>query len=265
MLKRGSVIFDENSNRFYIDWKSTHSYIVATLQLESVLGASKYAKGRLLDVGCGNKPFLHIFKDKIEKHIGIDLPSTRHANNEIDVYASGDNIPFENSSFDTVLTTSVLEHVKKPQKMFDEMFRVMKKDSYLILTTPCQYGLHEQPYDFFRYTKYSLKMMAEKSGFRIVYIKPIGGALVIISQLLTKYLSIFLYALLEKIRGNKIDRKEGFKNIKKNVIVQFISFVPQRLFLFLYSLGLRRIDELSAEVDPCLYVMVATKHLNTSK
>ena len=259
MINRGAVIFNEKSGKFSIDWRQTHSYIVATLQLGLVLDAAKYAKGRLLDVGCGNKPFLYVFKDKVKGHFGIDLPSTRHINPEIDAFASGDDIPFKDKSFDTILTTSVLEHVKEPQKMFDEMYRVLKKGSYLILTTPCQYGLHEQPYDFFRYTKYSLRMMAEKSGFRVVYIKPAGGAFTIISQLIAKYLSIFLYAVLEKLRGNKIDNKEGFRNIKKNNVIQLISFIPQKLFLILYNLGLRKIDDLSAEIDPCIYVMVAKR------
>ena len=259
MLKRDGVIFNENTKRFSIDWKTTHSYIVATLQLEAVLNASKYAKGRLLDVGCGSKPFLYIFKDKVESYIGMDVPYTLHINPEIDVFSSGDDILFKDSSFNTILTTSVLEHVIYPQKMFDEMYRVLKNDSYLILTTPCQYGLHEQPYDYFRYTKYSLRLMAKKSGFKIIYIKPIGGMLVIISQLIAKYISISLYVLLERLKGNKIDRTKGFQRIKKNGLIQFISFMPQFFFLILYKLGLKKIDDLSAEVDPCLYVMVAKK------
>lgn len=259
MIKRSGVIFDENSGKFSIDWRGTHSYIIATLQLDAVLEAIKYAKGRLLDVGCGNKPFLHMFEKKINNYVGIEMPSTRHINREIDVFASGQNIPFKSSVFDTILTTSVLEHVQQPQKMFDEMHRVLRKGSYLILTTPCQYGLHEQPYDFFRYTKYSLRMMAEKSGFKVVEIRPIGGMLVIVNQLIAKYINIFLHMILEKIKGHKIDRKEGFKNIKRNNVVQFITFLPQKLFLILYKLGLRKIDNLSAEVDPCMYMLIARK------
>ena len=259
MIKRSGVIFDEDSNKFSIDWRSTHSYIIATLQLEAVLDASKYSKGNLLDVGCGNKPFLHIFEKKIKSYAGIEMPSTRHINKEIDAFASGEHIPFKSDTFNTILTTSVLEHVLEPQKMFGEMHRVLKKGSYLILTTPCQYGLHEQPYDFFRYTKYSLRMMAEKSGFKVVYIQQIGGMLVIVNQLIAKYINIFLYVVLEKIKGHKIDRKEGFRDIKRNNVVQFIAFLPQKLFLILYKFGLRKIDNLSAEVDPCMYVMVARK------
>ena len=259
MIKRGGIIFDEKRKKFRIDWRATHSYIVATLQLNAVLSASKYAKGSLLDVGCGDKPFLHIFKDKIRKYVGIDMPSTLHLNREIDAFSSGSEIALKDERFDTILTTSVIEHVIEPKKMFDEMHRVLKKNSYLILTTPCQYGLHEQPHDYFRYTKYSLRMMAEKSGVKVVYIKPVGGMLVIITQLIAKYINIFLYVVLEKIKGRKIDRKDGFRNIKRNTVIQFITFLPQKLFLILYCLGLRKIDDLSAEVDPCMYVMVARK------
>jgi len=259
MIKRSGVIYNEKTKKFYIDWRETHSYIIATLQLEAVLDASKYAKGKLLDVGCGNKPFLHMFDGKIEKYVGIDMPSTRHINKEIDSFASGQHIPFKDGMFNTILTTSVLEHVEEPKKMFNEMYRVLKKGSYLILTTPCQYGLHEQPYDFFRYTKYSLRMMAEKSGFKVVEIRPIGGMLVIVNQLIMKYISLFFYIILEKLKGHKIDRKEGFRNIKRNIVVQFITFLPQKLFLILYKLGLKKIDNLSAEVDPCMYMLIAKK------
>ncbi len=259
MIKRGGIIFNERTKKFNVDWKETHSYIVAILQLNSVLNAQKYAKGLLLDVGCGEKPFLYVFKDKIKDYIGIDMPSTLHLNEDIDVFSSADYIAFKDRSFDTILTTSVLEHVIEPQKMFNEMYRVLKKDSYLILTTPCYYGLHEQPNDYFRYTKYSLRRIAEKSGFKVIYIKPVGGMLTIVTQLIAKYLSIFLYVLLEKMKGHKIDSESGFKKIKKNTLIQFISFVPQKLFLILYNLGLKKIDDLSAEVDPCIYIMVAKK------
>lgn len=259
MIKRGGIIFNKEANKFSIDWAATHSYIAAALQLDAVISASKYAKGKLLDVGCGNKPFLHVFNDKVESYTGIEVPSTLHMNNEIDIFSSGESIPFKDKSFDTILTSSVLEHVKEPQKMFNEMYRVLKKNSCLILTTPCQYGLHEQPHDYFRYTKYSLRLMAEKSGFKIVFIKPIGGMLVIVNQLIWKYFTIFLYALLERIKGNKLDREKGFRQIRKNMIIQLISFIPQKFFLVLYRLGLRKIDELSADVDPLMYIMVAKK------
>ena len=259
MIRRGAVLFYENKNKFSIDWRLTHSYIIATLQLRAVIASGRYAKGMLLDVGCGNKPFLHVFKNKIKRHIGIDLPSTRHINSEIDAFASGDDIPFKDNSFDTILTTSVLEHVKEPQKMFNEMYRVLKKGSYLILTTPCQYGLHEQPYDFFRYTKYGLEMMAKKSKFKVEKIEPLGGMMVIICQLIAKYASISIYALLEILKGKSVDKKEGFNSIKKNVLVQALIFVPQKIFMIMYDIVLKKIDQISAEVDPCLYLMIAKK------
>lgn len=259
MIQRGGIIFNEKSKKSRIDWKLTHSYIAATLQLEAILSASRYAKGKMLDVGCGDKPFLHVFDDKIKSYTGIDMPSTRHLNKEIDVFSSGQKIPFKDSAFDTILTTSVLEHVEAPQDMFDEMHRVLKKGSYLILTTPCQYGLHEQPYDYFRYTKYSLRMMAEKSGFKVVYIRPLGGMLAIVTQLIAKYLSISFYALIGIIKGRKIDRTEGFKNIERNWVIQLVTFIPQKIFMLLYDLGLKKVDDLSAEVDPCLYILVARK------
>jgi SAM-dependent methyltransferase len=259
MIKRGGILFDEKHNDFNVDWMSTHSYIASTLQLQAILEAKKYARGRLIDVGCGVKPFLHVFRKKVREHIGIDVPSTRHWNVEIDAVASGDHLPFKNRAFDTILSTSVLEHVQHPGKMFSEMHRVLRNNGYLILTTPCQYGLHEQPYDFFRYTKYGLRMLAEQSGFKVVYIKPKGGMLAIVAQLIMKYVAVSLYMVRARASGEALNAMEGFKDVKRNVVIQFVSVMPQKLFMLLYNACLRKLDALSSEVDPFIYIMVARK------
>jgi ubiquinone/menaquinone biosynthesis C-methylase UbiE len=47
-----------------------------------------------------------------------------------------EQIPFEDKSFDIVLSLWVLEHLSKPEMVFDEIFRVLKKESYFIFATP---------------------------------------------------------------------------------------------------------------------------------
>jgi len=107
--------------------------------LTSLLKAKVYAKGILLDLGCGGKPYEIIFSDIVEEYIGIDLPPTKTSNKQIkkpDVYGSALKLPFKSESFDTILCTQVLEHVPEPKKLLEEAFRVLKGDGYLIMTAP---------------------------------------------------------------------------------------------------------------------------------
>ena len=46
----------------------------------------------------------------------------------------------------------------------------------MLLSVPFFYWLHEESYDFYRYTKYALRRFAETTGFEVVLIKELGGA-----------------------------------------------------------------------------------------
>jgi len=242
-----------------ISWKETASYIAASLQLDAVKYADRWVKGRVLDVGCGEKPFFPLFHDKVLSYTGMDTPSTIHKNHNIEVYGNGAAIPFKGSQFDSVISTSVLEHVKEPQKVMNEMARTLKKGGHLILTTPFLYGLHEQPYDFFRYSKYGLAHIAKKSGFKNVNIIPFGGVMSVMFHLIGKYIAMALYGIREAIKGNRIDASGGFHAIKKSIVIQLIAFLPQGLYRLLYIMGLKKIDNLSAQFDPCFYLLIAKK------
>jgi SAM-dependent methyltransferase len=162
--------------------------------LTSLINAKSYAKGKLLDAGCGNKHYEPIFSNFVDTHVGIDLPiseSATKSEKKVDVYGSVLNMPFKSESFDTVLSTEVLEHVPEPRKCLKEMYRVLKREGCLVLTAPMTWRLHEVPHDYYRYTKYGLKYLAESVGFEIVYIKARCGFWGVIGQ----KLSIYVYHL----------------------------------------------------------------------
>ena len=54
------------------------------------------------------------------------------------------------------------------------------------MNVPFFYWLHEEPYDYYRYTKYSLRVMAEESGFEVVEIDPLGWAPEILTDITAK-------------------------------------------------------------------------------
>jgi SAM-dependent methyltransferase len=140
-----------------------------------------YAKGDFLDMGCGNKPYEGLYKPITTSQIGCDIVQSDQ--NTVDVICPATDLKFENNRFDSVLCTQVLEHVFEHDKLMSEAFRVLKPGGNLILTVPFAWELHEEPYDFFRYTKHALKQLFEQTGFEIDYIKPNGGKWAAIYQL----------------------------------------------------------------------------------
>jgi len=73
------------------------------------------------------------------------------------------------------VATQVIEHVPHPQKMMMECGRVLKPGGYLILSGPFYWPLHEEPFDFYRFTKYGFAQMLKDAGFSSWEIKEDGG------------------------------------------------------------------------------------------
>lgn len=142
---------------------------------------TNYAKGDFLDLGCGNKPYQSLYNPLTVSQIGCDVIQSDQ--NSVDVICPATDLKFNNEQFDTVLCTQVLEHVFEHDKLMSEAFRVLRPGGHLILTVPFAWELHEEPYDFFRYTKHALKQLFEQTGFEIDYIKPNGGKWATIYQL----------------------------------------------------------------------------------
>jgi SAM-dependent methyltransferase len=142
---------------------------------------SNYAKGDFLDLGCGNKPYETLYKPITNSQVGCDI--IQSDKNRVDVICPVTDLQFEDSRFDSLLCTQVLEHVFEHDKMIQEVNRVLRPGGTVILTVPFAWELHEEPYDFFRYTRHALKELFERNGFVVDYIKPNGGKWAAIYQL----------------------------------------------------------------------------------
>jgi SAM-dependent methyltransferase len=146
--------------------------------------ASTYFKGELIDIGCGLKPYKLMCAPFVTKHLGIDHLGSMHGKTEIDSYAIAYNLPFKNDTFDSALSTCVLEHLEEPQIAINECFRVLKPGGYAIFSVPFIWHLHEEPRDFFRYSKYGLEYIFKKADFEIIEIDALSGFWVTFGQLL---------------------------------------------------------------------------------
>jgi len=146
----------------------------------------KYANGYILDLGCGNKPYEELYNPVTTKQIGCD--AIQSDKNKVDVVCLATELTFEDNTFDSILSNQVLEHVYDHRTMMKEAFRVLKPGGTIILTVPFAWELHEEPYDFFRFTKHALKNLFEDVGFEVDHIKPNGGKWAAIYQLRTSML-----------------------------------------------------------------------------
>jgi len=143
----------------------------------------KYIKGRLVDIGCGTKPYSKLLEDLVTDHVGVDHTDTIHDKSNIDIFATAYDIPVENESFDSAICTCVLEHLEEPEQAIRECYRILKPGGYAIYHTPFIWHLHEEPRDFYRFSQYGLKYLFEKAGFEVVEIRPQCGFIVTFTQL----------------------------------------------------------------------------------
>jgi SAM-dependent methyltransferase len=154
------------------------------------------ARGRLLDVGCGQKPYLDIFGPRVTEYIGVEHESTfaeTHSSTRAlrpDVYYDGKRLPFDDASFDTVINIQVLEHTASPQALLHEISRVLKRDGLLIISVPFSFRLHEEPHDYFRYTPHGLASMLREAGLEIVTISAQGGLWSVVGHKLNSFLAL---------------------------------------------------------------------------
>ena len=181
----------------------SYNFLINTVSDGAVNEAiRKYAGGKLLDIGCGEKPFEEIAKLVVTAHIGVDHISTLHDKSRIDIFATAYDLPFESESFDSVLCTGVLTQLEEPSVAIAAAFRVLKPGGYAIYYANLYWHLAEEPRDFYRYTKYGLRYLFLKNGFEIVEIKPISGFCVTFLQELV----YFLYDYPQFRRGRILRR-----------------------------------------------------------
>lgn len=159
------------------------SYIEYKFLFEDLKNAiNKYAKGDLLDIGCGNKPYYPFFEGLLNSYAGCDI--VQSDKNLVDIISPANDIPLPDNCKDTVFSTQVIEHVADHQGLLSEAYRILKPGGYIIVSGPMAWEHHEEPYDFFRFTKYGFEYIFDKAGFTDIEIIPNGGKWAMIGQLL---------------------------------------------------------------------------------
>jgi SAM-dependent methyltransferase len=144
-------------------------FIIKELQRRKIKKYSSFLKGDVLDIGCGTKPYKNYIA--YARYIGIDGA----VNVRPDAQARSEELPFKTGYFDGVMCTEVLEHLKEPEKCVSEIHRVLKTGGYVYITVPQSWGLHYEPCDYWRFTRYGMEYLVKKYDFEIIGIEKIGG------------------------------------------------------------------------------------------
>jgi SAM-dependent methyltransferase len=127
-----------------------------------------HISGKVLDVGCGKKPYQSLFQ--VDEYVGMDIDKGEQGNKykSVDVFYDGKTFPFDTGHFDSVISNEVLEHVFNPDEHLAEIHRVLKPEGKFLLTVPFLWDEHEQPYDYARYSSFGLRHLLERNGFEVV-------------------------------------------------------------------------------------------------
>lgn len=182
-----------------------------------VKGFSYDIAGKVLDIGCGEKPYKNIFC-KVKKYIGTN--SSQYYTSSLKfpeatdvVVDDGCKLPFRNGSFDSVLNFQVLPVFKEPDEFLKEVKRVLKTGSYFLLTTDFMYPIWNPPFNYYRHTKFGLIYLSEKNGFEVKRIEAIGGYWAMQARNLERY-----------FRSQLSNFIKSFKN-EKNKILKFLKII----------------------------------------
>lgn len=143
---------------------------------------------KLLDFGCGMKPYKYLFEGFEVEYVGADIGDNPHAEIRIE---PGEKVPIKDYEFDIIISSQVMEHVEDAPSYLQECRRLLKQNGMLFLSTHGTWQYHGHPYDYQRWTSYGLKSLVTKSGFKIIEFKPTIGQLALTSQLRISFFNSF--------------------------------------------------------------------------
>lgn len=151
----------------------------------------QHARGRLVDLGCGNVPLYAAYRPLVSEVTCVDWGGSTGGTQHLDVeHDLNQPLPLDSSRYDTVILSDVLEHIRRPEELLAEVSRILAPGGKLLLNVPFFYWLHEQPHDYFRYSEHALRYMIERSGLSLLLLDGLGGAPEVMADVVGKHLGL---------------------------------------------------------------------------
>lgn len=200
---------------------------------------------KVLDIGCGAQPFRPDFEKLNCEYFGLDIIDQTVSG--LDFLASIEDPLSEeiltSGEYDFILCTEVLEHVADWNNAFFNLNKLIKKQGIILITAPYFYQLHEEPFDYWRPSKYSIEYYSSRHQMELLHFYSAGSAWDVLGTLIANM--------------NQI-------NIKKNTVYfkiwrKIILLLKRRLFKLLK----KRVLQENYPVDSLIYmsnIAVVTKY-----
>jgi SAM-dependent methyltransferase len=146
---------------------------------------------RVLDAGAGEGDYRAYFA--AQRYTGLDLGVGDAAwdYSGIDVLGDLAALPFRACAFNASLNVVTLEHVREPARVLTEIARTLAPGGRFLLIAPHEWEEHQQPHDYYRYTRYGLDYLLRQAGFERIEIRPVGGFFRLLSRRLFNALQFF--------------------------------------------------------------------------
>ena len=146
---------------------------------------------RLLDAGAGEGNYKNYFHR--QRYVGLDLGvgDAQWNYSQLDLLGDLARLPFRDGTFDAALNVVTLEHVREPAQVVRELARTLAPGGTLLLIAPHEWEEHQQPHDYYRYTRYGLDHLLRTAGFTEMDIQPVGGFFRLLSRRLMNALQFF--------------------------------------------------------------------------
>ncbi len=190
-------------------------------------------KPKILDVGCGFKPWLSLFNKNNVEYIGVDFEKE---NSLADFICSAEKLPFPDNTFDALIYSEVFEHIKDLNSALKEMKRVAKNNAVVFISSPFIFPEHGVPYDFQRLTQYFYRETFKQD--EIIEIKASNSSFSTIFVILNLFIQSSPFRILHGIK-NIVFALNNIMGIIIDKIAISISFrLPEKYKKYFYSLPL---------------------------
>ena len=161
---------------------------------------SENFRGHLFDLGCGEMPYREWLLNYADSYTGVDWGYSLHELKADIVADLNEPLPIDSEIADTIISLSVMEHLREPRVFLREAHRILKGGGAIILQVPFMWRVHEAPIDFYRYTRFGLQYLFERAGFVDVQVYAQTG-------FWTMWTLKFNYQTLGLIKGPRLIRK----------------------------------------------------------
>jgi len=254
-LSQGKGFLRKTDGRVCYDWRKGSSLLSGNLILKFLERHRDRLRGALLDVGCGERPYGILYDSLVTSYHAIDIPQPSRKI-EITVAAVCESLPFLEARFDVVLCTEVLMHVDEPRRALQEIWRVLKPNGTLVLTTTFLYPTNEFPRDHWRFNHRGNRLMLTQAGFAVENMVAKAGF----------FSLVFVFIFIAAFTALRICLKAFGRNAEEMISVRLLASIPQKLWWWFLSPSYSR--KLKTAGDSCSryeqifsmgYCMVARK------